>query len=125
MTIQVTKKQQELINSRKERGIPLRMIIKRSYECGYEYEESPLNAMSDKQIAAAFLGVAEIEREYVSFGEAMEAFKEGKVIAIHVGPHRDEGYVSLLQKDECDTPLGFLGKTDIECGKWTIEEESP
>lgn len=114
----VTKEQQELINRYKKRGVELGYVAYKPIGGWADEEAKPLNKMSSDQIAAAWLGVAEVEPEYVSFAEAMEALDEGETVHFH--PTSNQGI--SMHRDGSITWLDRYSWGDLINGKFTVED---
>ena len=80
-----------------------------------------INFMSEEQIVLAWHGYAEIEKEYVSFNEALKANSEGKRVLFH-----DCGTKFELYPDEAIEKnwLGGYSLYTLYAGKWTIEGDN-
>lgn len=84
--IRVTREQMKGIDNLKSIGISLFQILKRDeiLPNGYlKFDMRKINKLTDDEIASVWLGIAEIEPEYVSFDEAMMASEKGKLVDFH------------------------------------------
>ena len=113
--ITVTKSQMEAIEHQRDCGISLDNVIK--YYFGGA--GTPLQHMSIEQIVLAWHGYAEVEKEYVTFDEAMKAHDEGCLVSFHPkeGSKITESFLNRLK----DGWLGGYSLKELMKGNWTID----
>jgi hypothetical protein len=125
MTIKVTSEQQRLIDEKRGIGGLLKIVIDKVAKKKYQGEEVILNDMTDEQIAAAWLGVAEIEREYVSLGEAIKRSKEGYEVLFYDGSGKLIGGALPIEVEQYPIEhmrLGRCSLLELYEGNWVIKE---
>ena len=119
--VTVTKKEMEAIESVKDNPVcELKYVLKNARQGLYGAAGKPLNEMSEEQIVLAWHGYAEIEKEYVSFDEAMKARKEGKKVLFHSNARIYELYPNDTIEN---TWANRFSLTDLVEGEWSIEGE--
>ena len=121
--VTVTKKEMEAIESVKDNPVcELKYVLKHARQGLYGATGKPLNEMSEEQIVLAWHGHAEVEKEYVSFDEAMKAYDKGHLVSFH--PKRGSKITESLGNRLKDGWLGNYSLKDLRKGKWSIEGDN-
>ena len=110
----------EAIESVKDNPVcELKYVLKHARQGLYGATGKPLNEMSEEQIVLAWHGHAEVEKEYVSFDEAMKAYDKGHLVSFHpkIGTKLTVSFRERLK----DVWLGDYSLNDLRKGKWSIE----
>jgi len=117
--VTVTKLQMEAIEMQIAEGENLDDIIEDSRHYNFGGLWAPLNNMSVEQIVLAWHGYAEIEKEYVSFDEAMKAHYDGSLVSFH--PKEGSKITESLGNRLKDGWLGGYSLKQLRKGNWMIE----
>ena len=120
--IKVTKKEMEAIERQRE-------VIKNDLSTALRFSKmnnfcersEPINNMTTEQIVLAWHGHVEIEKEYVSFYEAMRASNEGKKALFNV---RNLTYELYPNHEISKTWAAKYSLLDLFNGKFTIEGDN-
>ena len=121
--ITVTKLQMDAIKAIKNFWFyDLNILIKRNvdgYKWDFNNKRNEINSMTAEQIILAWHGHAEIEKEYVSFDEAMKAHDDGSLVSFHPkgGSKIIESFLNRLK----DGWLGGYSLKQLRKGNWMIE----
>lgn len=113
--VTVTKKQQEAIKWAKDEGIGIGEVYA---DFGNKKARQVILDMESNQIAAVWLGVAEIEPEYISFDEAKNALKKGEDVWFY---HKDYVLPVTYDYTMCENHLDEFSIRDLVEGKWSYE----
>ena len=120
--VTVTKSQMKAIKQQRDVcRIGLDNIIKGSIHGFFGGASTPLHHMSVEQIVLAWHGHAEVDREYVSFDEAMKAHDDGSLVSFH--PKEGSKITESLLNRLKDGWLGGYSLKQLRKGKWSIVGE--
>jgi len=118
--ITVTKSQMEAIERQKViSDMKLKHALGHAREKNFCGVSEAINLMSEEQIVLAWHGYAEVEKEYVSFDEAMKAYDKGHLVSFHPkrGSKITVSHKSVLKGNW----LGDYSLKGLREGEWSIE----
>jgi len=116
--VTVTKSQMEAIERQRDGCvISLENVIKTSMHNKFFGFSKPINLMSEEQIVLAWHGYAEIEKEYVSFYEALKAFEKGEKIIVYHKSGKTSWFSKILDQTEREASPSFHEMINL---KWSI-----
>jgi len=121
--VTVTKKEMEAIERQKViSDMKLKHALGHARDKNFCGASEAINLMSEEQIVLAWHGHAEIEKEYVSFDEAMKAYGDGRLVSFHPkkGLKITGSFVNKLK----DNWLGDYSLNYLIEGKWSIEGDN-
>ena len=120
--ITVTKLQMEAIKRQRDGvGESLKTVLAYVRAKNFYGGCESINFMSEEQIVLAWHGYAEIEKEYVSFYEAMKAHDDGSLVSFHPKRGSKITVTESLGKRLKDAWLGNYSLNDLRKGEWSIE----
>ena len=124
--ITVTKLQMDAIKAIKNFWFyDLNILIKRNvdgYKWDFNNKRNEINSMTAEQIILAWHGYAEIEKEYVSFYEALKAFEKGEKIIVYHTSGKTSWFSKILDQTEREASPSFHEMINL---KWSIEVGNP
>jgi len=121
--IKVTKKEMEAIEHQREVvKINLSATLSFSKMNNFCKGSKPINNMTTEQIVLAWHGHAEIEKEYVSFDEAMKAYDNGHLVSFH--PKQGVKTTVSFENKLKDNWLGDYSLKELTKGIWSIEGDN-
>ena len=121
--VTVTKSQMEAIERQRE-------VVKNDLSTTLSFSKmnnfckgsEPINNMTTEQIVLAWHGHVEVEKEYVSFDEAMKIYDEGHLVSFHhkIGSKITGPFGNKLK----DARLGDYSLDTLRKGNWMIEGDN-
>ena len=121
--ITVTKLQMDAIKrQRDDIGESLKTVLDYVRVNNFCSGSEPMNLMSEEQIVLAWHGYAEVEKEYVTFDEAMKAYDEGHLVSFH--PKRGSKITVSHQSVLKGNWLGDYSLKGLREGEWSIEGDN-
>ena len=116
--VTVTKLQMEAIErQRDDIGESLKTVLDYVRVNNFCSGSEPMNLMSEEQIVLAWHGYAEIEKEYVSFYEALKAFEKGEKIIVYHKSGKTSWFSKILDQTEREASPSFHEIINL---KWSI-----
>jgi len=117
--VTVTKKEMEAIERQKVMSdMKLKYALGHAREKNFCAASESINSMSEEQIVLAWHGYAEIEKEYVSFDEAMKAHDDGSLVNFH--PKEGSKITGMLRCKLKENWFGNYTLNELRNGKWSI-----
>jgi len=121
--VTVTKKEMEAIERQKViSDMKLKHALGHAREKNFCGVSEAINLMSEEQIVLAWHGYAEVEKEYVSFDEAMKVYDDGHLVSFH--PKRGSKITGSFGNKLKDAWLGDYSLDALRNGKWSIEGDN-
>ena len=121
--VTVTRKQMEAVELEKcEGNMSVKNILYHASISNFCDGSELINFMTTEQIVLAWHGYTEIEKEYVSFDEAMKVYDEGHLVSFH--PKRGSKITGSFGNKLKDAWLGDYSLDALRNGKWSIEGDN-